>query len=834
MNPSAIDFRKNIAHNYFRPHHWAAGAALGLLAACGGGGGGGAGAGTGKDLESALNTLGVDTTKTPRETAPGLQVEASTSPLGNKPVLAKINELALVNIGMRNPTDNAPLLLLDLTDGNGNAARDLLFGQDANQVPFLPQTGSQNSSSGSNSCAVAADLDGSGLQEILFVYQSGVETRFRRHDDQTEGYAPLDAQFATYTQVDNVHAIAADLDNDGADEIVLGLTSAGVGRVSVWRWSADTLVQVGTDVVVQPDVATAKLVLQLAVGNVDNDARLELALVSEETFGNNGSARYVILDDVGTGLAVLRNEQFLFRDQDQTMRVPVSASIALGDFDGDGLDEIALAGLTTFATGCQPSQQLLVALDDRVGGFTTLAARHETVNFQNCNSPSNRLIRTIHLRAFDVDGDGRSELAANHRVYDDFVDSTPLTLSTALSLPQSTVWSSGSFGWFARNSSSFVVGDFTGDDREDLAVHRQDRDVVEIYGLPATANTIQLLRSVPVPNHNSQTPRFPTLLPVDVDQDGAVLSYSATDYKLVFSEPIVLAALAAPPTKSGIGQNIAGSYTAFGNTSTTTSERERSVTFSASVSVGVNLDGGLLTQSEFTLRDTLKAAATRTQGTAYELSKTILFTSAPTEDLVVFTSVPVDQYTFTILSHPDPTLVGERVVVQYPREPVTMQAERGFFNNAVPNNAVRIDETVFQHKIGNLASYPTNSQKNALLGLNNGLQVGPIGVGQGGGSTEVTLQVGTAISTGGALAIGYERNVEATAGGVLVGVSIGVEAERTWRITSGQSTTYTGVVGAIDAANFAANRYSFGLFTYVHRDPRTQQQFQVLNYWVVD
>ena len=73
--------------------------------------------------------------------------------------------------------------------------------------------------------------------------------------------------------------------------------------------------------------------------------------------------------------------------------------------------------------------------------------------------------------------------------------------------------------------------------------------------------------------------------------------------------------------------------------------------------------------------------------------------------------------------------------------------------------------------------------------------------------------------------------MQATAGAVLAGTSVGVESERTWRITSGTSTTYTGVVGAIDSQNFSANRYSFGLFTYVYRSP-SRQQFQVLNYWV--
>ena len=143
----------------------------------------------------------------------------------------------------------------------------------------------------------------------------------------------------------------------------------------------------------------------------------------------------------------------------------------------------------------------------------------------------------------------------------------------------------------------------------------------------------------------------------------------------------------------------------------------------------------------------------------------------------------------------------------------------------------QIDMDVFQHVIGDTSTYPTAGRKNSLLGSNNGLQVGPLGVPQGGGSTTLVLDVGTEVSNGGALAVDYERSMMATAGGVLGGVSVGVNSENSWQITSGMSTTYTGQVGGIPAGSFAANQYQFGLFTYVHRD-RTGVQYQVVNYWV--
>ncbi|MEQ1633043.1 MAG: hypothetical protein ABL997_11770, partial [Planctomycetota bacterium] len=445
-----------------------------------------------------------------------------------------------------------------------------------------------------------------------------------------------------------------------------------------------------------------------------------------------------------------------------------------------------------------------------------------------CGSGDDQKVRFCNVDAVELDGDPFPELVANTRIFDDF-RTTPW--NARWSLPGSVLWNDSS-GWYERNTASMAIGDFTGDGREDIACYRQDRAVIEVYGLPQTATGIQLARSVAVPFANAQTPVNPVLVAANVDTDSPVLKYSEASYKLIYSEPIVLAALAAPPARSGIGQNVPACFTAFGNTNTSLSERERSLTFSASVSVGINLDGGPITQSEFQLKATMTAAATQSIGSAYELSKTIVFTSAPTEDTVVFTCVPIDRYTYTVQSHPDAAMIGQLVHVDLPRSPITLQAERAFYNASVQLGDQLVDGAVFQHTVGDLSSYSTRQRKDDVLRQRGGLQIGPQSVGQGGGSTEVTLQVGREVSSGGALSVGFEVSLEATAGTVLFGVSVGVETTNTWRVTSGASTTYTGVVGAIDAANFAQNRYSFGLFTYVFRDPTTLQQFQVLDYWI--
>lgn len=831
MHPSvSVDFPRRSAQRRLLPF-----VLLAVVAACGGGGGGGGGGGPvapNDDLESGLNKLGVPTDRTPRESAPGVEVDPADTPLGRRPVLSRTDELALINLGTTGmPASTSPLLLVELTDANGNATADVIYGQDENQVPFLPQSSSFQVP-GTLRDAVAADCDGNGLEEIVMVYQDGIETRVRKVADETQGFVDSDSQIASYGNIENLTAIAADLDQDGRDDLVLGMTEGGRGKVRAFRASGSTFVPLGSEIDIAPDVNGSRMWLQLAAGNIDSDGRPEIAVaVQEISGGSSGTARTLVLDDAQQNFAVLRSEVFTARDQNQTLRVAQTSSIALGDVDGDGLDEVLFAGLTEFATQCNPTKMLFVALDDALAQFAELGTFYGSYSYAGCNSPSNRRVRTIHLNALDIDGDGRDEIAANRYVFDDFVDASPWAEVADWRLPADTIWNQNAYGFFDRTTSDFVKGDFNGDDREDLAVHRQDLNDVRVFGLPATGNTVTELRSVPVTFQNSQVRQFPILLPVNVDQDSAVLSYSEAEYQLVFSEPIVLAALAAPPTRQGIGQNVAGSFTAFGNTTTTGSESERSVTFSAGVSAGVNIDGGALTQSEFEFKATLTRAATRTRGRAYELSKTIIFSSAPEEDLVVFTTVPIDRYVFTVLSHPDPALIGDKVTVDYPRSPITLQAERNFYNESVPAGAQQVDASVFEHVVGDPSTYPGVVRRNALRSLYGGLQIGPQAVGQGGGTTEVTLQVGSSISSGGALSTSYEQEVTATGGTVLGGISVGVEETDTWKVTSGSSTTYTGVVGAIDAANFAANSYSFGLFTYVYRAPG-QQQFQVLNYWV--
>jgi hypothetical protein len=812
---------------------------LSLFAGCGGGGGGGGSGGGGapSDVEAALNDLGVDTTATARRDGDGDALPASYSPFGATWELAKTDEL--LAIGLNLTATGAPFSLVDLTSDTGGAVVEVLEAKGASEASWAREGDTSRALPSTLRAACAADLDGDGLEEAAVAYMDGLELHLVMVEDEPSAFLTTEEFLSLELDVTNVALTALDADGDGVDELAVGLTQGGQGVLLFARRTPSGIEPFGRRIELAPVLPAPTLWLQLATGNIDHDRAQELVAVIDEEerdFQGNPSyaARFLVLDDAASGFATLAQDSVQGRDQASVLRTAIVASPALGDVDGDGLDEVLLGGLTAHTRSCAAAPYLLLARDDADHGLVPLAGRYFEHFYDDCDSPNDPRVRTVHLNALDIDGDGRVEVQANRFVFQDWVEAAPWTEVTGWRLPETVFWRPGDFGHLERNTSAVVTGDFTGDERDDVAIYRQDTSEIVVYGVSATSvpSAISRMRAIPVAFHNAQDPVNPILVPLNTDTDSPVLKYSEGEYRLVFTEPIVLAALAAAPFKNGIMQNVDACSTAFGNTETSGTEEERSVTFTASASVGVNIDGGALSQSEFELKVTATAEATRLTSHAYTLSKTILFTSGPREDLVVFTTVPIDQYTFTIVSHPDPTLIGDPVVVNLPRDPITLQAERGFYNRTVQAGSVRIDERVFGHVLGDPASYPTRTDRASLLNQHGGLSVGPVSVGQGTGETEVTLEVGTELGQGGALELGFEVELEATAGSILGGVSIGASQTDTFRVTSGTSTTYTGVVGAIDAADFSANRYSFGLFTYVYRDPATGQEFEVLDYWV--
>ena len=775
-------------------------------------------------VEQSLNDLGVNTAAGQRLDANGNAIPDDYAPLGNSYSPDRRVELAILGPELKDSTARMSIVD-DLGDGGG-----VLTSQE--DTPFLETGVSSRGISNVRRDAAAGDVDGDGRDELVAGYMRDQEVVVRTFDDASGGYAATESVLAVAQDVLDMRVTTGDVNGDGSAEVLVTLSYADHsdllvagnvnGRLALLDGGKQSIPGTMTGATIQTEIAT---------GNVDYDPAAETVLIFNEldysTSPESGVAQYFIYDDLGAGFAVLNSG--LVQGMVQGVKTAIIANTALGDIDGDGLDEVILAGLTNYTgNSCDTTGHLMIALDDANAHFANLGTNYSDVFMRGCPSFSPWQLRYLHVNTFDVDGDFVDEISINQFVYDDWKNEAPWTLKYEIPVEDNLI-RVNDFGWWDRTTSDFAVGDFTGDGRGNLLIYMQNRNTVDIWGLGAD-DTWQRLGGIPVNFYNAQNPIVPLLVPLNVDEDSPVMTYVKADHQLIFTEPIVIAALAAPPC--GPGQITDNCVTVFGSETTSSIDAETSITITSSASVGVKVQGGVITQSEFEMRETVTARLTATIGVGFYRTDTITYATGPMEDSVIFTSVPVDRYTYHVVSHPDPAMVGATVTVDLPRDPVTIMVERSFYNAHVPPDAVQIDERIFQHHVGDPHSYPTRGQKQQLLQQFPGFESALQNVGQGTGTRTVQIAIGYELSAGASLGLGYQTDVSATAGTVLAGYSVGTEVEASLRIAYGSATIYGGTVSNIDAANFASNSYGFGLFSYVYTDPPGGQQYQVLDYWV--
>jgi hypothetical protein len=774
-------------------------------------------------VETSLNVLGVNTNPSQRFDANGNPIPDDYSPLGNTFSPGQRDELAILGLELNGATAR-----MAIVDDFGQGAAVLTSRED---TPFLDSNVLSRGIPNTRRDVTAGDPDGDGRDELVAAYMRDQEVVVRIFDDASGDFAETESVLALAQEVLDLRTTTGDVNGDGRDEVLIALSYVDRGELLVAGDGGGrfALLQGGMQTI-NGTLPGAANHMEIVTGNVDYDTAAETVLVFNETDYSTesgmGLAQYFVYDDVTAGFGVLNGG--LVQGIVQGIRSAMIANAAMGDIDGDGLDEVVLAGLTNRATNCDTNGHLLLAVDDAIGRFANIGTYYQDVFMRGCPGFSPWRLRYLHVNTFDVDGDFVDEISVNQFVFDDWKNEAPFTLKYEIPVEDNLI-SVNSFGWWDRSTSDFAVGDFTGDGRDNLLVYMQNRDTIDIWGL-GIDNVWQRLNGIPVAFHNAQDPIVPVLVPLNVDEDSPVMRYVEADYQLVFTEPIVIAALAAAPC--GEGQTSGNCVTAFGSETSGSAEAEASITVTSTSTVGVQVDGGFITQSEFELRGSVTTTLTATLGAAISRTDTITYATGPVEDAVIFTSVPVDRYTYRVVSHPDPVMVNAAVSVNIPRDPVTIMVERSFFNANVSPGSIQIDERVFQHTIGDPRTYPTRGQKQQLLRQYPGFESSLQNIGQGGGTRTVEIAIGHELSAGASLGLGYETEVSATGGTVLAGYSVGTELSASLRLAYGVATIYGGTVSNINAENFASNAYSFGLFSYVYTDPSSRQQFQVLNYWV--
>ena len=185
--------------------------------------------------------------------------------------------------------------------------------------------------SGNFTTSVATgDVDRDGLTEYVVGRQSSVNMRYEILDDGNAGFAQMHSGGSGWGSGNYTTSVATgDFDGDGLDEIVIGRRSNVNMRYEILDDAKAGFAQLHSG---GSGWGSGNYTTSVATGDVDGDGLDEIVIGRR----SDVNMRYEILDDAKAGFALLHSGGSGWGSGNYT------TSVATGDVDGDGLDEIII------------------------------------------------------------------------------------------------------------------------------------------------------------------------------------------------------------------------------------------------------------------------------------------------------------------------------------------------------------------------------------------------------------------------------------------------------------------------------------------------------------
>ena len=278
---------------------------------------------------------------------------------------------------------NGTMSILMLEDGAVVEVRSLQAGTPAYQA------------SAGRTIPACGDLDGDGRAEIVVGFGSAMRGVVQVFDDVTTGFAPLmtaktDAQGFMQIPVPSgfkgtIFPALGDIDGDGRDELVLGMSKVSSGLIVVLDdalsgFAIHPANRLGKPWIQVEPSSTRSMsggVTVPALGDLDGDGMDELVV----GFGIGSRGRVAILGNAAAGYPGPADQLVLTTGRSNYQKYDGAARPAMGDVDDDGVDELVVGFLRDGDHEVQVFDDLSAALRPigSNGGFVTSADRSLTV-----------------------------------------------------------------------------------------------------------------------------------------------------------------------------------------------------------------------------------------------------------------------------------------------------------------------------------------------------------------------------------------------------------------------------------------------------------------------
>lgn len=701
---------------------------------------------------------------------------------------------------------------------------------------------------GYTSDIATGDVDGDGLDEVIVATD---DDYLEIYDDANHNYANRSIQFENLPEpavndnwgydpsawkIDFLKTIAVgDVDGDGIDEIAIARSFLS-GRI-VWQNI------MGISFPYEFDIS---LTIYFWVFDV-----VEWAFI--------GSRIEVITAKIS------------FYDSTLSME----PEVALGDVDGDGLDEIIIG--YCFGGPLTSKVSDIHIFDDFNHGFARIWDDILEFDCQFSKNEFSGILQEIDIVCGDFDGDKKDEIAFAATPYNGEMCEADLLI-----IDDSVMGIVGQYGEVAEFRIGYpnfiwqqrlpiACGDIDGDGRDEIGLVRRSMtssltkglyiyefsqgnyvlrniSVWDFLGCIFTMGDVdcdglaELAFSGRYGNYvvddanagftlimNKTDGNLGLLACGDFDGDGMRLKYTGETWTST-APPGVIVALAAPPVYTDIIQNYDWSWSAFGKSTSisTTNTTEIGTTVSSTIS---------FKQSFSYFVEFFSFSWSRTFGREFALTNTkmktavqeISYSSGCWIDSVIYHLTDYQCYEYEVTHHPfNTTIIGQNITIDIPYTPTVLKTTTDYFDSHY-NQTLRLE--TFNHTIGRPWTYLARNETSSIASecLTSGE---PISVGQGTGNNVVTIEIGELSEYGITETTFSDYSIGAAVCGFGYSASRGTSESKCYEISIGTTCIYEGSVGDIrNEATFEELQYSFGIFIYyvTHSDGFT---YQVINYYV--